>query len=229
MPSKGKKGKAKSGSVSQPAVPPPTAPILSTAYLFPGFHDDVLKALSDDGVPDLALPEFNLVGTEDDATHIYNSTIQADFQCINPSCKKTGWASGVVSITIRRFPDKSYNAVVYNQRCKRCEQLGFMIPNGTYTARVSYRLKKWMGWRMDPPPYHGEGGVRTTRGPHEEKLCEGCKAGVCENLEAKAGKLQGETEGARRLATLEREPDIAELEALMMAFALAGRAGPPPL
>lgn len=77
-----------------------------------------------------------------------------------------------------------------------------------YTARVSYRLKKWMGLEVHPPPFNG--GVHS-RGPHEARLCEGCKAGKCENTEWERVQVgKGERRGGFTRGS--------ELEMLGMSF-----------
>lgn len=46
--------------------------------------------------------------------------------------------------------------------------------DGSYAERVAYRLKSWKGVRQERPPFKGK-----ANRPHENKLCEGCKAGHC--------------------------------------------------
>lgn len=76
-----------------------------------------------------------------------------------------------------RYPGAEYNARVYKQRCRRCNALGelFLENGGSYAERVAYRIKKWCGIEMQPSTYI----VKKTKKPHEENLCEGCKAGRC--------------------------------------------------
>lgn len=96
------------------------------------------------------------------------------------SCKAHGpnpmtWSSGLVCIVIRLHQGNRYSAVVYNQRCNRCEGLGLMrLDEISYVERVAYRLKKWAGIRMHERVYS-----KKIMPPHKKELCEGCKAGVC--------------------------------------------------
>lgn len=97
------------------------------------------------------------------------------------SCKAHGpalatWSSKKVAIVIRLHHGNLYSAVVYNQRCKRCQGLGIMkLDETSYVERVAYRLKKWAGIRMEEPNYPKKKTL-----PHRKDLCEGCKEGVCE-------------------------------------------------
>lgn len=43
-------------------------------------------------------------------------------------------------------------------------------------TRVVYRLQRWEGIQMEVPNYSGK-----SNGPHNRWLCEGCKAGHCED------------------------------------------------
>ena len=48
------------------------------------------------------------------------------------------------------------------------------ILDDSYAERVAYRLKKWCGVELERPEFSGQ-----SKGPHEKKFCEGCKAGHC--------------------------------------------------
>jgi hypothetical protein len=78
------------------------------------------------------------------------------------------------SIMIRRYPNNRYNALVDFQNCKQCKWVAEPQME-QYAERVAYRLKKWSGVRMQPPPHSGG----KTKGPHRKDLCHGCKAGRC--------------------------------------------------
>ena len=93
MPPKSKKGKSKTGPITQAGPRPRATPphTLSAAYIFPGLHYKIITALSGDCVADSALPYFNLAGTDREATDTYDTTIQAAFQCINQSCSEFEW------------------------------------------------------------------------------------------------------------------------------------------
>ncbi|KAK4458659.1 zinc-binding domain-containing protein [Cladorrhinum samala] len=178
MPPKSKKGKSKTGPITQAGPRPRATPphTLSAAYIFPGLHYKIITALSGDCVADSALPYFNLAGTDREATDTYDTTIQADFQCINQSCSEFEWSSKIVGIEILKFGDNTYNATIFNQRCKACDALGYLrLEEDSYVARVVYRLKKWAGVKMEEQPYNPCRG-----GPvHASELCEGCKVGKC--------------------------------------------------
>lgn len=85
----------------------------------------------------------------------------------------------MVTILIRGYPGNGYNAVVFNQRCKSCNWLGvFTLDKNSYVNRVAYRLKKWAGVHVEKQHYNGKTGP-----PHESDLCEGCKRGVCMQMD----------------------------------------------
>lgn len=85
-------------------------------------------------------------------------------------------SSKIVGIEILKFGGNTYNAIIFNQRCRVCDTLGFFrLHEGSYVERVVYRLKKWAGIKVEKPLYNGH-----RRGPeHESRLCEGCKVGKC--------------------------------------------------
>lgn len=67
---------------------------------------------------------------------------------------------------------------VYKQRCQGCNVLGDLVlerDGGSYADRVAYRIKQWCGVEVQPPPYK----VKKSKIPHQDELCEGCKAGHC--------------------------------------------------
>ncbi len=73
------------------------------------------------------------------------------------------------------YPGRQYNARVYHQRCKKWERLYELDLDDSYAERVVYWLMKWNGVNMEKPSHRGQ-----SKGPHNKKLCEGCKAGHCE-------------------------------------------------
>jgi hypothetical protein len=79
-----------------------------------------------------------------------------------------------IAITIRMYRGERYNTRVYHQRCKACNSLSRPILDDSYAKRVAYRLKKWCGVELERPEFSGQ-----SKGPHEAKFCEGCKAGHC--------------------------------------------------
>jgi hypothetical protein len=80
---------------------------------------------------------------------------------------------------IREYPNNGYNAVIFNQHCHVCNELGNLsIDKDSYVERVKYRLKKWAGVQMERPHYVKKKGL-----PHKRDLCEGCKVGCCRQVE----------------------------------------------
>ncbi|KAF1993398.1 hypothetical protein P154DRAFT_450316, partial [Amniculicola lignicola CBS 123094] len=57
----------------------------------------------------------------------YSTHVIGKFKCYNNTYSKDGWASKKVAILIRGYPRNSYNALVFNQYCKSCTQLGTLI------------------------------------------------------------------------------------------------------
>jgi hypothetical protein len=142
-----------------------------TCYMFPLLHQDIVNAVSDK----IASPEFHTDGGDNAANNSYSTHVMGKFKCNNNACFNHGWGSKKVAILIRGYSEGSYNAVVFNQRCKSCQKLGSLIlDEESYIDRVAYRLKKWAGVQME------RSYVTSKKGPpHESTLCEGCKRGVC--------------------------------------------------
>ncbi|KAI6080527.1 zinc-binding domain-containing protein [Hypoxylon rubiginosum] len=138
---------------------------------FPSLHHDVSNAVSSD----ISRTWYNQKrgGRADDE---YQPHVKGTFKCDSDGCAKHGWSSKKVAILIRRYHGNGYNADVFNQRYRSCSKLGtFTLDEASYIDRVAYRLKKWAGVKMEVKDYNrGEGP------PHETKLCEGCKAGYCQ-------------------------------------------------
>lgn len=138
---------------------------------FPQFHRLVEKAVE---------THFSCVWVrksagDTSADREYATHVMGRFQCLDTTCDTNGWTSKKVAILIRGYANNGYNAVVFNQRCRRCNHLGTLsLDKESYVARVAYRLQKWAGIPLRPPYYNSEGGP-----PHEQSLCEGCRRGVC--------------------------------------------------
>lgn len=139
--------------------------------LYPALHDNVSSLLKKDDL------HYAFHNSDDDDTCIedYDTNIMGRFVCHNIKCPSQGWSSKVVPVTIRLYNNQQYNARVYHQRCKRCQKLSRPILDHSYAERVAYRIKKWTGVDVDRPPFDG----KTSRGPHQSNLCEGCKTGHC--------------------------------------------------
>jgi hypothetical protein len=91
------------------------------------------------------------------------------------TCDTNGWSSKKVAILIRGYAENGYNATVFNQRCRTCDQLGTLaLDEKSYVERVAYRIQRWAGVQVEQPYYASKGGK-----PHKRELCEGCKKGVC--------------------------------------------------
>ncbi|KAF2463846.1 uncharacterized protein BDR25DRAFT_297429 [Lindgomyces ingoldianus] len=142
-----------------------------TSFMFPSLHQDVIDAVSDQ----ITSPTFHTNDSDRGSNNEHPTHVMGKFECNNNSCFKDGWGSKKVAILIRGFPGIGYNAVVFSQRCKSCNQLGTLIlDEQSYIDRVAYRLKKWADIPMERRPYNHKGGP-----PHKSSLCEGCKRGVC--------------------------------------------------
>ncbi|KAI8947254.1 zinc-binding domain-containing protein [Xylaria longipes] len=141
-----------------------------TSSMHASKHPEVSQLLEEDNL------HFTFHDNDDDdgCTKKYDTNIMGRFRCYNPKCGKNGWSSRQISITIRMYPRREYNARVWHQRCKSCNFLSKPILDDTYADRVAYRIKKWSGIRQERRAHSG-----TSKGPHESDLCEGCKAGHC--------------------------------------------------
>jgi hypothetical protein len=142
--------------------------------MFPWLHQDVSKAVS---AAEVCPRWINTQNDHEDSNNKYSTNVMGRFTCSNDGCPTRSWSSKTVSIWIRGYPENGYNAVIFNQRCKDCNQLGDLtLDKNSYVERVAYRLKKWAGVLMEQQHYAGKGG----RPPHMRELCEGCKRGYCQ-------------------------------------------------
>ncbi|KAI1821572.1 zinc-binding domain-containing protein [Xylaria intraflava] len=132
--------------------------------------NEVAQLLEEDGLSF----KFHPTDSDTNAVESYDTNIMGKFVCRNEECKAKPWSSRQIAITIRMYPGNEYNARVYHQHCKHCKSLSQPILDASYAERVAYRLKKWSGIRVQPPPFKGKSGK-----PHKSDLCEGCKAGHC--------------------------------------------------
>jgi hypothetical protein len=121
-------------------------------FTFPELHPTVTDAV----FPEISSTWFNDVDDDDNVGHECFTHIMGRFICNNNDCKKRGWDSRKVPIEIKGYDDNGYIAIVYNQRCTSCNRLGtFELDERSYIERVSYRLKKWAGVKMERPPFNG--------------------------------------------------------------------------
>ena len=145
-------------------------------YMFPSLHRKVMEAVSDD----LPSTTFHQDGSNANPNKDYPTHVMGTFRCGNRTCSTDGWGSRKVAIQIRGYPKNGYNATVFNQRCKSCNQLGiFKLDEESYVDRVAYRLRKWAGIAVEKQQFTKKKGP-----PHETDFCEGCKRGICPQADA---------------------------------------------
>ncbi|KAK5042944.1 hypothetical protein LTR84_012000 [Exophiala bonariae] len=142
------------------------------SFVFPWLHKDVENAVSHS----MTCTWVRRSDGDKSANREYTSHVMGKFECVETACSTDGWSGKKVAIRIRGYTNNGYNAIVFNQRCRRCEQLGtFTLDKAAYIERIAYRVQKWAGVQEVEPPYYDE-----KKGPpHREDLCEGCKKGVC--------------------------------------------------
>lgn len=143
--------------------------------MYPELHDQVADLLVE---YDFYL-DFHPRDTEHDCSRMYDSSIMGTFKCQNSRCRSKGWTSGSVPITIRQYPWESYNARVYHERCIRCNSISKPELDFTYAQRVADSIKFWRGIRFERKERS-----ETSRAPHEEAYCEGCKVNRCRRSQA---------------------------------------------
>ncbi len=137
----------------------------------PNLHGGVVGLLKDTKLEF----SFHLTDDELDLIKSYDTNVMGRFTCHNTKCSSSGWPSKQIAITMRLYRNNEYNARIWHQRCKSCNQLSKPILDGTYAERIAYRLKKWSGVSLEPPEYSRKDVNR----PHHKDLCEGCKNGHC--------------------------------------------------
>jgi hypothetical protein len=143
-----------------------------TSFTFPELHQRIAEAVS----PAITSTWFNYEEkARPENGQNYITCVMGKFTCVNNGCRKNGWSSKVVAVKIRGYARSGYNVTVYNQHCKACGWLGrFTLDEESYVERIAYRLKRWAGMRIDPPPFN-----RMKTKEHESIHCEGCKVGDC--------------------------------------------------
>ncbi|GAW18979.1 hypothetical protein ANO14919_084630 [Xylariales sp. No.14919] len=142
----------------------------ATSSMHPSKHFEVSQLLEEDNL----LFTFHSNDEDYGCTKTSDSSVMGRFICHNPKCATNGWSSKKIAIVIRMYPGRQYNARVYHQRCKKCGNLSKPILDDSYAERVAYWLKKWCGIHLERPPHS------KSKGPHERRLCEGCKANHCD-------------------------------------------------
>lgn len=138
--------------------------------MYKHLHEDVTSLLEDTGL------NFTFHDRDDSRASIkdHDTNIMGHFVCKNPACRSTGWSSKKIAVTIRLYRGNKYNARVYHQRCKSCNWLSQPQLDDSYAERVVYRLKRWNGIEVERYQRFDK-----SKGPHDNKRCEGCKAGHC--------------------------------------------------
>jgi hypothetical protein len=143
----------------------------NASRMYPSLHRDVAKAVFED----IGTTRFHDNDSGEGFSKEYPTFVVGVFVCNNNACSGAAWSSGKITLLVRKYPDNGYNAVVFGQRCKFCQRLGRLKLNEqSYIDRVSYRLKRWAGVQMELPPFDLKGTP-----PHKIELCEGCKRGLC--------------------------------------------------
>lgn len=149
---------------------PQRRPQTSAWSMYPSLHDNLCRLLKTENHPFA----FHNVDEDIDCVRSYDTNIMGRFRCSNRNCQTKGWSSKKIAITIRMYSGQRYNARVYHQRCRACQALSRPVLDDSYADRVAYRLLKWCGVEQEIPEFAGE-----SKGPHQQELCEGCKAGHC--------------------------------------------------
>lgn len=145
--------------------------------MYPLLHDSVSRLLEENNLHF----DFHDIDDATSCTKEYDTNIMGRFICRNHTCSSDGWSSKRIAITIRMYPGAKYNGRVYHQRCKSCKSLSRPILDDSYAERVAYRIMKWRGIHVYLPNYSDR-----SKGPHNRYLCEGCRAGHCSALDARA-------------------------------------------
>jgi len=147
----------------------PAHALSSPWSLQPARHEEVAELIH----PVLSVEFFEASGF-DDCTKHHDTHIMGYFTCTNKACRKDNWSSRMIALTIRLYSGKRYNAVVWHQRCKKCQTFGQPTLEESYAERIAYRLKVWFGKPHETIDYFPGDPF-----PHKRWLCEGCKNGHC--------------------------------------------------
>ncbi|KAK4221101.1 zinc-binding domain-containing protein [Podospora fimiseda] len=111
--------------------------------------------------------------SEGSTSEVY--TCHGKLTCTSGKCQGQKWTSMKVAITIRQLesPVYSYNATVFNQKCKSCQSLGELELNeDSYIERVIHRLRVWAGIPIERPNYGKKIGP-----DHKRSLYKGYRLG----------------------------------------------------
>lgn len=142
------------------------------SFIFPGLHQAVSAAVEDE----ILVPTFHDSDDHENVQKYWSTNIMGKVHCTNADCGTSTWGSKRIAILIRSYRGHEYNALVFNQYCRSCEESGLMeTDESVYVDCMAYRLKKWAGMIMEPPTFASQKGL-----PHEEDLCEGCRRDYCQ-------------------------------------------------
>jgi len=64
------------------------------------------------------------------------------FKCLNEVCPKAGWASKMIAITIRMYPEQQYNARVYHQTLQKVVEVLVSHSRMIHTQRELHIVSK---------------------------------------------------------------------------------------
>ncbi|KAK5543242.1 hypothetical protein LTR46_012095, partial [Exophiala xenobiotica] len=135
------------------------------SFTFPSLHQEVVDAVSHS----MASIWFCERNTDGGSNNKYTTHVMGKLRCIKETCGTNGWSSKKVAILIRGYAEDGYNAVVFNQRCRTCSQIGTLtLDEKSYVERVAYRIQRWAGVEVEQPYQTSKGGK-----PHKREFCEG--------------------------------------------------------
>ena len=145
-----------------------------TSFIFPLLHQNVVNAISHK----ITSTRFHKKDSNRDFNNKYSTYVMGKFKCNNNACSTGGQGSKKVAILIKEYPRNGYNAIVFNQHCKSCNQLSTLtLDKKLYINQVTYRLKKQAGILIKQQYYASKEGL-----PHERDLCKGYKRGVYQQI-----------------------------------------------
>ena len=113
------------------------------SYKFPWLHSNVRDALDGEIQP---APTFARQRGQKSSSpdNTYSTHVMGRFRCGNDGCRSAGWGSKKIAIQIRGFSGNRYDAVVFGQRCKRCDWLGHLIlDTESYVGRPEMIERNW--------------------------------------------------------------------------------------
>ncbi|KAK5202611.1 hypothetical protein LTR41_011643 [Exophiala xenobiotica] len=141
------------------------------AFMFLSPHQDVVDAVSHS----MASIWFCESNSDGGSNNKYTTPRYGEFRCMKGTSGTNGWSSKKVAILIRGYAENGYNTMVFNQRCRTCDQLGTLsLDEKSYVERVAYRIQKWAGVQVGQPYYGSKGGK-----PHSPSATFG-QYGICD-------------------------------------------------